>query len=173
LLGTSTGLYSTTVLNGSSTVWVQEGSSVIGNVVVGALDTRTVDGRVVVGTHGAGAFSGVISATGVEAKAFPTRVALHQNYPNPFNPSTTIRYSLPHSSVVRLTVFSTTGEQVAVLQDRVQEAGDHEVQFDASGLASGVYLYRLHVRSTDVASPSGAGDGGEEFVESRKLVLLR
>ena len=173
LLGTSTGLYSTTVLDGSSTVWVQEGSSVIGNVVVGALDTRTVDGRVVVGTHGAGAFSGVISATGVEAKAFPTRVALHQNYPNPFNPSTTIRYSLPHSSVVRLTVFSTTGEQVAVLQDRVQEAGDHEVQFDASGLASGVYLYRLHVHSTDVASPSGAGGGGEEFVESRKLVLLR
>jgi photosystem II stability/assembly factor-like uncharacterized protein len=84
--------------------------------------------------------------------------ALIGNYPNPFNPSTTIRYALPRSSHVTLTVFNALGQQVATLVQGEQEAGYHEAQFDASDLASGVYLYRLQ-----------AG----EFVQVRKLALLR
>jgi len=88
----------------------------------------------------------------------PTCVRLYENYPNPFNPLTTIRYGLPNRSHVTLTVFNTLGQQVAVLQNAEQEAGYHEVQFDASGLASGVYFYRMQ-----------AGD----FVATKRLLLLR
>ena len=93
-----------------------------------------------------------------EGSELPERIALEQNYPNPFNPSTTIRYGLPTRSHVTLTVFNTLGQQVATLVQREEEAGYHEAVFDASGLASGEYLYRLQ-----------AG----EFVLTRKLVLVR
>ncbi len=87
------------------------------------------------------------------------RTVLIGNHPNPFNPSTTIDYTLSGSSYVRLEVFNTLGERVRVLRDgTVQEAGSHSVVFDAQGLPSGIYFYRLQ-----------AGD----FVETRKLVLMR
>lgn len=73
----------------------------------------------------------------------PVRLSLDQNYPNPFNPSTTITYRLEASDHVRLEVFDVTGRRVAVLVDGAQSAGAHEMRFNASGLASGVYVYRL------------------------------
>ena len=88
----------------------------------------------------------------------PLAFALDQNYPNPFNPSTTIRYALPERSHVTLTVFNALGQQVATLVEGERESGYHDVNFDASSLASGVYLYRLT-----------AGD----YVLARKLVVLR
>jgi hypothetical protein len=88
----------------------------------------------------------------------PSAYSLDQNYPNPFNPSTTIRYALPHRAHMTLTVFSTLGQQVATLVNGEIEAGYHEVQFNAEGLASGVYFYRLRT-------------GG--LVQTRKLCLIR
>ena len=88
----------------------------------------------------------------------PGLFLLEQNYPNPFNPSTTIRYGLPSRSHVTLTVVNTLGQEVATLVQGEQEAGFHEAVFDATGLASGVYLYRLTAGS---------------YVETRKLVLVR
>ena len=69
--------------------------------------------------------------------------ALHQNYPNPFNPSTQIRFSLQSSHVTRLTVYDILGREVAVLVDGVMQAGSHTVNFDASNITSGVYVYKL------------------------------
>jgi hypothetical protein len=88
----------------------------------------------------------------------PAECSLLQNYPNPFNPSTTIRYALPRRSRVTLSVYNTLGQVVAPLVQEEQEPGYHDVRFDASGLASGVYFYRLTAGS---------------FVETRKLMILR
>lgn len=89
---------------------------------------------------------------------FPGNISLSQNYPNPFNPATTIRYALPQRSNVTLSVYNTLGQWVATLVDGSEEAGYHEVRFDAGGLASGIYFYRLM-----------AGD----YVATKKLVVLR
>ncbi len=74
----------------------------------------------------------------------PLEIDLMQNYPNPFNPGTTLTFRLQKSSSVRLSVFSITGQQIAVLIDNKQmSAGTHSHYFDASSLSSGLYLYRL------------------------------
>jgi hypothetical protein len=88
----------------------------------------------------------------------PVAFRLGQNYPNPFNPSTTIRYDLPRRAHVSLSVFNTLGQQVASLVEGEEEAGYHEVQFDASQVSSGVYFYRLC-----------AG----KYVETKKMLLMR
>jgi PKD repeat protein len=90
--------------------------------------------------------------------AVPARFALAQNYPNPFNPSTTISFTLAVPSHVRLDVFDVRGSRVATLVDREMGAGEHSVPFDAHGLSSGVYFYRLT-----------AGN----MTEMKKMILLR
>ncbi len=88
----------------------------------------------------------------------PTVFALKQNFPNPFNPSTTIPYDLPQRSHVKLAVYSSLGQEVALLVNGEIEAGYHDVQFNASNLASGVYFCRLKA-------------GG--FNDAKKLCLVR
>lgn len=73
----------------------------------------------------------------------PTTVELEPNYPNPFNPQTTLAFSLDRPGRARLTVHDLLGRLVATLVDEARASGRHEVRFDASGLASGVYVYRL------------------------------
>jgi hypothetical protein len=96
---------------------------------------------------------GIVEPGGV-AESFK----LDQNYPNPFNPSTTIRYALPAASHVVLTVYNTLGQEVTTLVNEVQGRGSHSVILDGTGLASGVYLYRIQAAN---------------FVDTKKLVLLR
>jgi len=73
----------------------------------------------------------------------PESMTLHQNYPNPFNPATQIRFDLAEPGQVTLTVYDMLGQRVATLADNPMSAGQHEVTFDATGLSSGIYLYRL------------------------------
>jgi hypothetical protein len=68
---------------------------------------------------------------------------LSQNYPNPFNPSTRIAFSLPSQLDVTLEVFDVLGRKVATLARGIHPAGSHEVEFDASRLTTGLYIYRL------------------------------
>ena len=81
--------------------------------------------------------------------SIPDEFVLDGAYPNPFNPSTTIRFGVPERAIVRLAVYDVLGREVAVLVRREMEAGMHSVRFDASGLPSGSYLYRLE-------TPNGA-----------------
>ena len=93
-----------------------------------------------------------------ETGAVPESFRLSQNYPNPFNPETVIGYALPIRSDVKLTIYNLRGEEVAFLVDGTVSAGTHRLSWDASNMASGVYLYRLR-----------AGD----FVQTRKMLLLK
>ncbi|MFZ0455791.1 MAG: T9SS type A sorting domain-containing protein [Ignavibacteriaceae bacterium] len=68
---------------------------------------------------------------------------LEQNYPNPFNPATQITYYIPVESHVKLTIFNVLGNEVAALVDEEKPAGEYSVKFNASGLSSGAYIYRL------------------------------
>jgi len=100
-----------------------------------------------------------ISTTGVAVtKEHPESFALDQNYPNPFNPTTVIRYALPARSYVVLAVYNMLGQLEATLVQGEKGAGYHEATFDATGLPSGMYLYKLQ------AGP---------FVQTRKLILMR
>ncbi|MGC8594051.1 MAG: alpha-amylase family glycosyl hydrolase, partial [Candidatus Kryptoniota bacterium] len=79
----------------------------------------------------------------ISSGSVPQKFALMQNYPNPFNPSTTIKYSVPTNSFVRLEVFNSLGQLVRTLINEEQNAGTYQVIFDGKDLASGVYFYRL------------------------------
>ena len=88
----------------------------------------------------------------------PETFRLASNYPNPFNPVTTIAFDLPEAVPVRLVVYDVTGRAVAHLVEGPLAAGAHRVHFDATGLPSGVYLYRLT-----------AG----RLTETRRMVLVK
>lgn len=88
----------------------------------------------------------------------PVAYQLEQNYPNPFNPTTNIRFTIPENQDVRLDVFNILGQRVANLVDTQMSAGTHTVQFDASRLASGTYIYRLQ-----------AGD----YVQQNQMMLIK
>ena len=88
----------------------------------------------------------------------PIDFVLYQNYPNPFNPTTTIKFALPVESRVKINVFNSLGQLVETIMDNEMESGYHEVNFNASRLASGVYLYQLQA---------------QDYVSVKKMLLIK
>ena len=122
-----------------------------------AIDGEVEDYMLTVDATIAGGGGGLPTSDDGDATV-PTNFALHQNYPNPFNPTTVIPYDLAAPGNVRLTVYDVTGRPVAMLMNAHQNAGRHQINFNAAGLPSGVYMVRLEA-------------GGQVMV--RKLTLLK
>ena len=101
---------------------------------------------------------GIVTSVKMIEDAIPLEYRLEQNYPNPFNPSTTIRFSIPERLHVRLSVYDLLGREVTMLIDEEMERGWYSVVYDAVGLASGVYLYRIQADS---------------FVLTKRFILLK
>ena len=94
----------------------------------------------------------------VEVEKVPIQYELSQNYPNPFNPSTTIRFSLPKQTQLKLNLYNILGELVETIIEGNYEVGNYKVTFNASNLSSGVYIYRIE---------------SSEFVQTKKMMLLK
>ena len=86
-----------------------------------------------------------------ESDEIPTSLGLRQNYPNPFNPTTSIEYQIPDSENVTLKVYDTLGREVATLVNEQKSPGNYKVNFDGSGLSSGIYIYRLRTNENLIA----------------------
>lgn len=94
----------------------------------------------------------------IQSELLPIEFRLEQNYPNPFNPNTTIVFSIPNNEFVTLQIYNILGEEVSTLVSERLTAGKYDYNWNASRLASGVYLYRIH-----------AGD----YVRVKRMMLLR
>lgn len=126
-------------------------------------EMRAADDEIVAATHGRGIWSVTapeltIVSNESPGATLPEAFTLAQNYPNPFNPTTTINFTLPEATQVRLTVYDVAGREVAVLADGPFTPGTHQVTWDAQNVASGTYLYRME-----------AGD----FVTSKQMTLVK
>lgn len=108
--------------------------------------------------------NGGVTSVRSSSDLMPHGTALYQNHPNPFNPTTTIRYTLPRATPVTLEIYTVTGQEVRTLVNRLHSPGEYSVVWDGTDQAgkpvsSGIYIYRL--------------EGGEEYVQSRKMLLIR
>ncbi|MDP2359959.1 MAG: T9SS type A sorting domain-containing protein [bacterium] len=141
--------------------WVVDAVSLNGQIPAGSqihLSFGEGSNPELVSAEGRNSHNQTVALSVVNGEALPTAYALSQNFPNPFNPTTTIRYALPEAADVRLVLFNALGQEVMVLASGSREAGFHEARLDGSGLASGVYVYRLE-----------AG----RFMDQKKLVLVK
>lgn len=100
----------------------------------------------------------IVNATPNELEESPLSFKLDQNYPNPFNPSTIISYSIPKASLVSIEVFNLLGQKVSTLVSEKQSIGSYNINFDASELTSGIYIYQLK---------AGA------YIQTRKMLLIK
>jgi hypothetical protein len=114
------------------------------------------------------AAGGTISNVITDNSLLPEEYSVTQNYPNPFNPSTTIKFSLPYESSVKINIYSITGEMIRELVNDVRQAGDHQAIFNTMSLgrdlASGVYFYTIEANSLN---------GNKSFRESKKMILMK
>lgn len=105
----------------------------------------------------------VNTVTSVENEAVPTVYSLSQNYPNPFNPATTIKFGIPQAADVTIKIYDILGQEVKALVNRNLAPGFHTVNFDASNLISGMYIYRIQANGVD----------GSNFTDVKKMLLVK
>lgn len=135
-----------------------------GRVFHGHQDLPSGDGCVDINTGSIQAalpnicFQGIMTGLNKEKSNIPDKFSLSQNYPNPFNPITSINYSIPKQTNVRLTIFDALGRKVAVLVNEKQSAGNYNVEWDGTNYSSGLYFYKIEC------------DG---FMDVKKLVLIK
>ena len=155
--GISGGGVCRSINNGSTWQAINSGLTFINNTSALAISPS---GYIFAGTFARGVFRSIGSTTSVDkfVSYCPTHFELSQNFPNPFNPNTTIQYRISEKAHVILQIFDILGREVIRLVDKIEEPGNKSIIFDAKGLGSGVYFYRLQVGLT---------------VETKKIMLLK
>jgi predicted phosphodiesterase len=165
IVGTCSNLHNDSEYDGDNGRWTivrQHHEEANGYVLVTVSDTEmlmTWKHRLENGVYEDGGDTYFYSTTAINGeKQTVSNYTLSQNYPNPFNPKTVIRYSLPVTGHVDLSIYNILGQKVATLVNKKQSAGNYNVIWNASGLSSGVYLYRLQ-----------AGDR----VQTKKMIYMK
>jgi len=139
----------------------QVGIVVKGNKQSSVYTNTTVDSAYLIGMYTSGLFLGDTTFNITVDTVFPITkygYSLSQNYPNPFNPTTKIKYQVPHTGFVTLKIYDLLGREIATLINEGKPAGSYEVEFDGSGLTSGIYFYKLQA---------------ENYTGVKKMVLMK
>ncbi|KAA0254136.1 MAG: T9SS C-terminal target domain-containing protein [Chlorobiota bacterium] len=130
--------------NGLVVTWIGELLDSLNIEYAGKIRYRTL-------TEAARAFRDAPSHLAGEPESVPDGFILKQNFPNPFNPSTVIEFSTPSGGNASLKVYDVLGRAVATLLDGLVDAGSHSLRFDANGLGSGIYFYRLTINGSTLS----------------------
>lgn len=130
----------------------------LGAYFKGMIDDIRIYGRALTPGEIAVLYNEGTSSVELVGAAIPTEFELFQNYPNPFNPSTTISFSIPENSFVKLRIFNSLGEEVETVVNRELSAGNYKYDWNAINLPSGIYFYKLQT---------------EKFNETKKMVLIK
>jgi hypothetical protein len=149
LLSTVTDLGNGTYL-ANLTAPIALGADTISVIVISGIDTVSIFWKAIVS---------YFSPTSIDEQFIsPNEFHLFQNYPQPFNPTTTIKYQIPKTSKVILKVFDVLGNEMETLVDQKNSAGIYEIDFDGTGLTSGIYFFTLKTK---------------EFTDTKKMILLK
>jgi hypothetical protein len=142
--GTSIGLFSTDELAGNHTVWIQEGSTAFGNIIIDHIVTRESDGCVAIATQGFGVWTtNVPDISDASDKITNHYFSLDQNYPNPANKYTNIKFTLASSGYVKLKIYDIHSKLIMQPLDKYMSEGRHFVHINTSLLKNGSYFYCL------------------------------
>ncbi len=137
--------------------WIGANTGLTDNVIKGIV--LNPDGYLLCGTENEGIFKANLNPSGADDnEIIPVMFSLQQNYPNPFNPVTKIRFSVPYSAVVKIQVYDLLGREIRTLVNELKPPGTYETEFNAAGLASGIYFYRIT---------------GGSYSAVKKMLLLR
>ncbi|HWA06395.1 MAG TPA: T9SS type A sorting domain-containing protein [Ignavibacteria bacterium] len=156
--GTSNGFYQSTD-NGITWLLRNEG------MTSGVSSMAIFNGYICAGSLGQGIWRRPLSElVGIEqiSSTIPEKSGLEQNYPNPFNPNTKIKFQLLKHGNAEIIIYDITGRRIQKLLNEELNAGEYEIDFNASGLSSGIYFYKLEVNS-----------GKEVFTDTKKMVLIK
>jgi hypothetical protein len=138
--GTSCGLFSTTELNGDSTVWMKEGANSIGNVIIDMVDARQTDGFIAIGTHGNGVYSAFYNpSAGMEESRVHPSFQVGNVFPNPVRDEAQVELSTKKTMHLKVTLFSNSGRFVKLFEDKTMHPGNQNLHLQFGDLPSGVY----------------------------------
>jgi type IX secretion system substrate protein len=154
-IGTDFGVY---VSGTGGALWYNFSTGLPSVCYINALQFDASSNFLYAATYGRGVFKSSVLTSAGNLSEVAGEYELGQNYPNPFNPVTNIEFNIPKQGNVKITVFDVNGRAVRTLIDDYRQAGKHKIQFDASRLSSGIYIYKIE-----------AG----EFTDSKKLILIK
>jgi hypothetical protein len=151
LAGTSGGLFAREILAADMTPWTWIAASTIGNAMVESIDIRHADGRIIVGTQGAGVYESVLidDTNGVDTNLVQL-LEFDDPYPNPVAEACFLRYRIPDAGQVRIRLFDALGGRVMTLADGMENAGAHVIELDRSqfgAISQGAYYVKMEYGS--------------------------